>query len=128
VTAGFVSRLSLAVAVVLSFADGRTVFPFALSDAARTFVAMAEVGDFDVGDGDADVFAPLAADHFAVRDVLPQVLADFPAHNLLEALLVMIDGPRHDVTSYFLVPTLCVGTHVSTLCVASDRNAEKPNI
>jgi len=30
-----------------------------------------------------------------VRDVLPQILADLPADNLFEALLVVIDGPGH---------------------------------
>ena len=59
------------------------------------------MGNFDVGDGDADVFASLPADHLAVRNVLPQILADFAAHNLLEALLVVIDGPGHCLTFSF---------------------------
>src|SRR6185312_15728360 len=66
---------------------------FPLPDAARPLVAVAEVGDLDVGDGDADVFASLPADHLAVRNVLPQILADLAADDLLEALLVVIDGP-----------------------------------
>ena len=81
VTAGLIACLSLAVAIVLAFADGRTVFSITLADASRTLVAVAEMRDLDIGDGDADVLAPLAADHLAVRDVLPQVLADFPAQS-----------------------------------------------
>jgi hypothetical protein len=115
VASGLVARLSLPVAVVLPFADRGADIPFSLSDPAGTFIAVAEVGDFDVGDGDADVLAPLAADHFAMRNILPQILADFPAHNLLESLLVVIDGPGHVL---LLVPALCMGTRVQTVFVA----------
>src|SRR5262245_59591545 len=98
-SAGLITSLPLAIAVILPFANRAADVPFSLADTAGTLVTVPEVWDFDIGDGDADVFSPLPADHLAVRNVLPQILADLPADNLLEALLVVIDGSGHNSIS-----------------------------
>jgi len=55
------------------------------------------MGNVDGRDRYAHQLTSRAADHLAVRDVLPQILADLPADDLLEALLVVIYGSSHGV-------------------------------
>ncbi len=66
-------------------------FAVALADAAGAVLAVAEMGHVELRQRNADQIAALAADHLAVGDVLPQVLANLAAHDLLEARLVVVD-------------------------------------
>src|SRR5262249_12495712 len=87
-----------AITIVLPAADRAAPGSLSLTDAAGTPLPVAGVGGFNVGNGDADVLAPLAADHLPLGDVLSQIVAHLPAHDLLEALEVVIYGARHSVT------------------------------
>ena len=66
-------------------ADGRADFSLALADAARAILAEAEMRHVELRDGNADQIATLAADHLAVGDILPQILANLAADNLPES-------------------------------------------
>ena len=82
-------------AFLLALADRLAFFAFALADSAGAVLAVAEVGDVELGQGNAHQVASLAADHLAVSDVLPQILADFAAHDLLESRLIALDFDEH---------------------------------
>src|SRR5262249_5640075 len=58
-------------------AKRRADFAVTLSDAAGAVLAVAKVRNVQLRDGDTDQVPPLAADHLALRDVLPEVLPDF---------------------------------------------------
>ena len=76
-------------------ADRLALFAVALADAAGAVLAEAEVRHVELRQGDADEIATLAADHLAVGDVLPQVLADPAADDLSEAALIAFDFHDH---------------------------------
>jgi hypothetical protein len=75
------------------WSPARPAFP--LADAAGPLLPVAEMGDVDGRDRDADELAARAADHLAVRDVLAQVLADFPPQDVLESGQVTVDAAGH---------------------------------
>ncbi len=77
-------------------ADRRADFALALADAARAVLAVAEMRHVELRQRNADQIAALAADHLAVGDVLPQVLANLAAHDLLEARLIAVDFEYHE--------------------------------
>ena len=100
VGARLVARFAFAVPFLpLALADGLPDLSFALTDAARAFLPVAEMGDVDGRDRDAHQLAARAADHLAVGDVLPQILPHLPAKDLLEASHVSIDIASHSVHS-----------------------------
>ena len=80
---------------ILGFRDGLADFAFALPGPARAVLAVAEVRHIELRQRNADQIAPFAADHFAVGDVFPQVLADFAADDLAEATMIVIDVENH---------------------------------
>ena len=80
-----------------ALADRLALFAVALPDAAGAVLAVAEVRHVELRHGNADEIATLAADHLAVRDVLPQVLADPAADDLPEAALIALDFHDHGV-------------------------------
>ena len=95
VLAGLIAGLAFAVFLIAAAADRLSDFAFPLADAAGAFVAVAEVRNLDVRHGDADDFASLAAEDFAVGDVLLEILADLTADDLLEALVIAVNGSGH---------------------------------
>ncbi len=70
--------------LALAGRDGSADFALSLADAARAVLAVAEVRHVELGNGNADQIATLAADHLAVGDILPQILANLAADNLSE--------------------------------------------
>ncbi len=94
VRAGFAAGLADAV-FVFALSDRGAFFAGPLAYAARAVLAVAEVGHVELRQGNADQIVALAADHFAVRDVLPQVLADLAPHDLLESRLIALDLDVH---------------------------------
>ncbi len=56
---------------------------------------MAEAGEIDLRDGDRHDAAILAADHFALGDVLLEVALDATFDDLLEAEVVSFDPEYH---------------------------------
>src|SRR5690606_30908476 len=85
-----------AFAIIAGSADRLADLAFPLPCPTRSVLAELEVGNIQLGDGNADQFAALAADHLALRNVLPQVLTNLAAHNLLEAALVAFNLQTHD--------------------------------
>ncbi len=75
--------------------NGLADFAIPLPYSAGAVLAVAEMRHVELRQRNADQIAPFAADHFAVRDVLPQVLADFPADNLAKAAMIVIDVEDH---------------------------------
>jgi hypothetical protein len=76
-------------------AERRAEVPLALADPSHLARAEAEAGDLDLRQRDRDEVPPLAADELALRHVLPEVLLDRAAHDLLEPLHVAVDLPEH---------------------------------
>ncbi len=106
VGARLVARFAFAVPFLpLPFADRLPDFSLTLTDAARAFLPVAEMGDVDGGDRNAHQLAACATDHLAVGDVLPQILPHLPAKDLLEASHVTIDAASHDGFISVLVAT-----------------------
>ena len=95
VTTGLVPSLSLSILRIARLAHGLADFAFPLSDAAGPAGAVFEPRDFDVGDRDADDFASLSADHFAIGDVLPQIFSNLPADDFTESLEVAMNITGH---------------------------------
>src|SRR5262245_58130234 len=71
--------------------DGPDV-ALALAHAAALARIVDEVGQVDLGEGDADEVAAFAADQLAAGDVLAEVALDPAADNLLEAIVILIDA------------------------------------
>ena len=81
-----------AAAVALArLADGIADVAVPLADAPGAVLAEPEPRHVELRHGNADEIATLAADHLAVGDVLPQILANPPADDLLEAACVAFD-------------------------------------
>src|SRR5205807_2780640 len=85
----------LAVAAVGRRADRVADLPLALADAAHLVAAVTEMRNLDLRQRDGDVVLALAADHFAVGDVLAQLALDLAAHDAVEAALVLFDLADH---------------------------------
>src|SRR5262249_44458234 len=66
-----------------------------LADAAGALLAVAELRDVDLRQGDADEVLALLADHLAAADVLLQVALHLAADELLEPLVVALDFLSH---------------------------------
>jgi hypothetical protein len=76
-------------------AEARARIALALPHAAQLAGAEAEARDLDLGQRDRHQVAALAADQLALGHVLPEVLLDRAAHDLLEPLHVAVDLPQH---------------------------------
>ena len=74
-------------------------FSLALPYSPRAVLAEAEMRHIELGNGNADSISPTSADHFAVRNVFAQILANPTANDLLEAALVTFDVHCHEVIS-----------------------------
>jgi len=95
VSTGIATGRALPVSLILPLANGLANIAFALSRSAGAFGAMLEVRDIDTGDRNADGLAAFAAEHFAVVNVLPQILADASPDDFAEAFDITIDGTCH---------------------------------
>ena len=93
--AGVAARLALTWFAVFARRDRLAGLTFTLANAAAAVLSVAEVGHVELGERDADEVVPLAADHLAVGDVLPQVLAYLPANDLFEPRRVAVDFHYH---------------------------------
>ena len=72
----------------------RLQFALALSDAVLA-LAEAEGRQLDLRNRDADEVLPLLADHFAVGDVLLQILLDAASDDLPEPKMILFDVKNH---------------------------------
>src|SRR5207237_9892895 len=68
-----------------------------LADAARAFLAVTELRNLDLRQGNTDQIAALLADHFAAADVLAEIAFHLAANDLAEALVVAVDLLAHGV-------------------------------
>src|SRR5262249_43231994 len=93
VAAGLVAGAALAVA--LRRAQRRAGVALAHAHPAGTLLAVAELRDVDLWQGNADQVLALLADHLAAADVLAQVRLNLAAHDLAEALVVAFDLLTH---------------------------------
>jgi hypothetical protein len=75
-----------------------SLFAISLANATGAVLTVAKVGEIELRDGNADEIAAFTADHFAVGDILPQILANFPTHNLPKAGLVSLNALHHGFT------------------------------
>src|SRR6478672_10389288 len=92
----FAARLALAAfAVGIAGGDRLTIFAFTLAHAAAAVLAIAKMRHVELRQRNADEIVALAADHLAVGDVFPQVLAYFPANDLFEPRRVAVDFHYH---------------------------------
>jgi hypothetical protein len=91
----------LAGAVGIAFArrDLLTDFAVPLPNSAASILAVLEMWHIQLRKGNGNEVLSLAADHFAVGDVLPQILTDLPLYDLLEASDVAIDFHHHGCCS-----------------------------
>src|SRR5262249_12199438 len=96
VAAGLAAGFAFAIPLVAAFGNGLADLAVSLAGPARATLAEPEVGHVEVGERNADEVFPPAADHFSVRDVFSQVLADFPADDLLKTVLIGFDSQNHD--------------------------------
>jgi hypothetical protein len=87
--------LALAPFVRLAGTEWLADFSLAMADTAGTILAIAKVGHVKLGDWNADQVASLATDHFPLRDVLAEILADLATHNLAKSRLVSINLHYH---------------------------------
>src|SRR5207249_3593238 len=70
--------------LLLSGPERLTDLAVALADAAGTLLAEAELGNFDLRQGDRDKVLALAADQLAAADVLAKVALHLAANDLAE--------------------------------------------
>src|SRR5262249_44269293 len=91
------ARLVARPGVALALRRGQRVadVAVALAGAAGALLAVAELRDLDLRQGDANEVLPLFADHLAAADVLRQVALDLAADDLLEPLMVALDFLSH---------------------------------
>jgi len=73
-----------------AFADGIAFLAVTRADAAG-IVAIAEMGEFDAAEGDADEVLSLFSDEFALGEEFAQVVADSSFDDLPEALVIFFD-------------------------------------
>ena len=91
---GCITRPGAAIAVARA-ADRRTDVARALAHSAAVLGPVAKLGDLDLRQGDRNELAPGLADQLAMRNVLTQIRLDLAAHDLLEAIGIMIDFSNH---------------------------------
>src|SRR5262249_53453795 len=91
------ARLLAAAVAPLSLVDGVPDVAVPLPHAFLLVRSVAEVRDLDLGERDADEVLPLPADHLAAVDVLPEILLDLPADDLLEPVRVLLDFADHEM-------------------------------
>ena len=101
--------------------DGLADFALALPGAAGAVFAVAEMRHVELRQGNADQIAPFAADHFAMRNVLTQVLADFSADNLAKATMIVVDVEDAWLSRKRVGLLNCCGMVSGTYCLASPR-------
>src|SRR5207249_4743127 len=81
----------------------------ALADPARTLLAVAELRDVDLRQGNRYQVVPLLADHLAAADVLAQIRFHLAADDFSKALVIALDLLAHGLSSSGRL----TGTHVS---------------
>ena len=84
-----------AAVTVARAADRRADVARALAHSAAVLGPVAKFGDLDLRQGDRNELAPGLTDQLAMRNVLTQVRLDLAAHDLFEAIGVMIDFSNH---------------------------------
>src|SRR5262249_43219165 len=89
------ARLVAGAAVALRRGQRVARLALALADAAGALLAVAELRQLDLRQGDADQILPLAADHPPAADVLAQVRLHLAPDDLPEALVVTLDLLPH---------------------------------
>src|SRR5262249_23820011 len=82
-------------ALALGGRQGLADVAVALADAAGALLAVAELRDVDLRQGDADQVLPLLADQFAPADVFAQVALHLAPDDLPEALVIAVDPLAH---------------------------------
>ena len=80
--------------------QGRTGIAFPLPDAAGALLAVAELGNLDLRQGDGNEIVPFLADHLPAADVLAKVAFHLAADNFSEPLLVAVDFLAHGSLRY----------------------------
>jgi hypothetical protein len=88
--------LSRALFDLTLFTNSIAGLSLALPDAARLLAAKDEARNVDLRDGDRHQVLALSAQDLALGNVLAQVLANAPAHDLAKARMVSIDLQRHE--------------------------------
>src|SRR5690606_30453849 len=83
--------LAVTALLALLAADRIARLAVSLARAALLLVAEAEARDVDLRERDRDEILALPPDELALRDVLPEVLADLAAHDGAEAGVILID-------------------------------------
>src|SRR5262245_39152735 len=92
----FAARLALAaLAIGVAGGDRLADLAVALSHAAAAVLAVPEMGHVELRQRDADQVIPLPANHLAVGDIFPQVIAYFSADDLFEPRRVAVDFHDH---------------------------------
>ena len=89
------ARRPLTVFWIAPLGDRLPLFAIALPDAPCPVVAESKMRDIERRHRNANEIPTLPADHLAVRDVLPQILADPPADNLSKAALIALNFHDH---------------------------------
>src|SRR6185503_9976280 len=84
-----------ALVALLRGGQGVAGLALALADAAGAFLAVAELRQVDLRQGDADEVFPLLADQLAPADVLAEVRLHLAPDDLPEALVIAFDLLPH---------------------------------
>src|SRR5215213_8308044 len=89
------ARWPLPIFGIPTLRDRLTLFPVALPNTPCPVIAESKMRYIERRHGNADQIAAFPADHLAVRNVLPQILADLAADNLSKAALIALDFHDH---------------------------------
>src|SRR4051794_8230294 len=89
------ARRPLSVLGIAPLGNRLAFFPITLPNAPCPVVAEPKMRNIERRHGNADQIATLPADHLAVRNILPQILADPAAHNLSKAALIALNFHDH---------------------------------
>src|SRR5262249_7462401 len=94
VAAGLIPGLAGA-GLSLTRSQGLADVPVPLANAAGALLAVAELRDFDLRQGNADQVLALLPDELAAANVLAQVALHLAADKLAEALVITLDPLTH---------------------------------
>jgi hypothetical protein len=72
-----------------------SLFSITLPDASGLLEAIDDVGNFDLRQGNRNEILPLLSDQLPLRNELSQLLSNFTANDLFEAVIILLNFHDH---------------------------------
>jgi len=94
---GFVASLANAISIAFATSDRLAFLTITLAHAPSSILAVAKMRNVQLGQWNTDQVVALAANQFAMINILPEILTDLSADNLLEPILVAINYQCHAI-------------------------------